>query len=281
MPTRTPRPIEINGTTLHYREEGAGKAVLFVHGGLSDLRTWGPQMEPFGEQYRAVAYSRRAYYPNPFPPSYDQCRMMEHVDDMAALVDALSLGRHYIVANSYGSYVSLLYALHHGERVRAMALAEPPIHPLLRRLPGGEELYQEFTRDAWRPARAAFERGEMEEGVRHFIEGAVGAEEWAALPERARRALLPNAREMAAATRTPLEVQMPDFTCEDAARISAPTLLLYGEKSPPKYRLINDELARCMPHTERTAIPDAAHVLHNHNPERHNRVVLDFLSRHP
>ena len=280
MSRPSPHKLTVNGTELHYVEAGKGDSLIFVHGGLSDYRTWRPQIEPFSTRYHVVAYSRRAYYPNPFPPDYIRCEMMQHVADLAAFVEKLELRRINIVANSYGSYISLLYALHHPGNVRAMALAEPPIHPLLRRLPGGEELFQEFMRDTWRPARAAFERGDMEEGVRLFVEGAVGQDEWEKLPLPARKALLPNAPEMAAATRTPLDVQMPDFTCEDAGRITAPTLLLYGGNSPPKYRLINDELYRCLPHAERATIPGAAHVLHNHNPEEHNRVVLDFLARH-
>jgi pimeloyl-ACP methyl ester carboxylesterase len=280
MSRTPPRKLVVDGAELHYIERGEGDPLVFVHGGLSDLRTWGPQLRPFSERYRVVAYSRRGYYPNAFPADYTQSDMMRHVADLAALIDHLGLERVYLVANSYGSYISLVYALHHPERVRAMALAEPPIHPLLRRLPGGEELFEEFMREAWRPARVAFERGEMEEGVRLFVEGAVGPGEWERLPERVREAMLPNGPEMAAAARTPIEVQMVDVTCEDAARIEAPTLLLYGAKSPPKYRLINDELCRCMPHAERAVIPDAAHVLHSQNPEEHNRVVLDFLERH-
>jgi pimeloyl-ACP methyl ester carboxylesterase len=34
------KTANVNGTSLAYREEGEGGPVVFVHGALSDLRTW-------------------------------------------------------------------------------------------------------------------------------------------------------------------------------------------------------------------------------------------------
>lgn len=277
--SRPIKQIEVNGTELHYVEHGEGDPVLFVHGGMSDLRTWGPQMQPFGERYRAISYSRRAYYPNQFPADYASSAMMLHVEDLYSFIQALGLGRTHIVANSYGAYISLWLAIKYPEVVRSLALAEPPVQPMLLRLPGGDVLLEEFRERAWRPAGKALASGDMEGGVRAFIEGAVGVGEYEKLPPRVRAAMMPNAPEMKVGTETSFEEHMPDLTCEDASRITAPTLLMRGENSPRMYTLINDELARCIPHAEQAVIPDASHVLHNHNPEEHNRVVLGWLGR--
>lgn len=269
--------LQINGTELHYVDQGEGDSLVFVHGGLGDFRTWSQQIGPFSERYRVVAYSRRGHYPNAWPKDYQIVDMMQHVEDLAALIDKLDLGRVFIVGNSYGSYISLQLALRYPHVVRAMALAEPPVHPLLIRLPGGKEMLEEFMRNAWKPAGEAFARDDMEGGVRLFIEGAVGKGEFSKLPPKVLRGMMKNAPDLAAATTTEFSVHMPDLTCEDAAKIRAPILLMRGELSPKMYYLINDELARCMLNVEQALIPDAAHVLHNHNPEAHNEVVLRFL----
>jgi non-heme chloroperoxidase len=279
---RLPEKIEVNGTELHYVERGEGTPLVFVHGGLGDFRTWLPQVESFSEQYRAISYSRRAHYPNPWPHDYKSA-MAVHVEDLAALIEKLVGGpspRAHLVGNSYGAYICLLLALRHPGLAHTLVLAEPPVQPMLRRLPGGRLLLEEFERDAWRPAGEAFARGDMEGGVRLFIEGAVGREEWEKLTPRVRAAMMKDAPEMAVSATSPdYEARMPDLTCEDVAQIKAPTLLLYGERSPRMYRLINDELARCLPHAEQATIPNAAHVLHSHNPDEHDRLVLDFLGR--
>lgn len=269
----------MNGTELHYIEQGEGEPVVFVHGGLGDYRTWRHQVAHFSKRYRAISYSRRNHYPN-HPPRPGEYSVMEpHIEDLAELIDKLELGRAHIVANSYGGYISLFVALRHPEKVRAMVLAEPPVYPLLERLPGGPPLFEEFLQNAWYPAREAFARGEVEKGVCFFLEGAVRKGTWDALPRRVQEEMLKDAPELAAAANTPFEYHMPDFTCEDAAKIEAPTLLLLGELSPHKYSLINNELARCMPHAEQAGIPGAAHVLHSQNPEAHDRVALAFLDK--
>lgn len=39
-----PRTIEVNGAELHYVDHGQGDPVLFVHGSVSDYRSWAFQM---------------------------------------------------------------------------------------------------------------------------------------------------------------------------------------------------------------------------------------------
>jgi non-heme chloroperoxidase len=272
--------VDVDGAELHYIERGNGDVVVFVHGGLGDLRTWGPQMGPFAERYRAISYSRRGHYPNAWSGDYTKAVMSEHVADLAAVIESLTPGRAYLVGNSYGAYICLMLALHRPRLVRAMVLAEPPVHPLLRRIPGGNTLYEQFRAAAWGPAGRAFESGDLEQGVRLFIEGAVGKGAFDLLPPAVREAMMKNAPELGVATLTEFNEHMPDFTCEDAGRIEAPTLLLSGELSPKMYHLINAELARCMPNAEQARIPAAAHVLHSQNPQAHNAAALAFLAKH-
>jgi pimeloyl-ACP methyl ester carboxylesterase len=229
-----PRKIHVNGVELHVVERGEGEPVVFVHGGLGDFRTWNPQLGPFSERYRVVSYSRRGHYPNAWPQDYSLSPMAVHIEDLAALIEILELGRVHIVANSYGGYISLFLALRHPALVRSLALAEPPVHPLLRSIPGGEELFQSFMEQAWRPAGRAFASDHLEEGVRLFIEGAVGKGEFEKLPHRVREGMMKNALELKISTATPFEVHMPPLTCREASQIEAPTLLMLGELSPKK-----------------------------------------------
>jgi non-heme chloroperoxidase len=280
LKTQNSKLVIVNGAELNYVERGQGDAVVFVHGGLGDLRTWGPQMGPFAEHYHAISYSRRGHYPNAWSGDYTKALMSEHVADLAGVIEKLTPGRAHLVGNSYGAYICLLLALRRPRLVRAMVLAEPPVHPLLRRIPGGETLFEQFRAAAWGPAGRAFESGDLEQGVRLFIEGAVGKGEFNRLPPPVREAMMKNAPELGVATLTEFHEHMPDFTCADASRIEAPTLLLSGELSPRMYHLINAELARCMPNVEQALIPAASHVLHSQNPQAHNEAALAFLASH-
>ena len=50
------RFLRVNGHEVAYVEEGAGPPLLLVHGALSDLRFWAPQMRAFGRRYHAVGH---------------------------------------------------------------------------------------------------------------------------------------------------------------------------------------------------------------------------------
>ena len=58
------RTAKVDGATLAYREQGEGEPVLFIHGGVSDLRIWANQLPVVGRSYRAISYSRRYSRPN-------------------------------------------------------------------------------------------------------------------------------------------------------------------------------------------------------------------------
>ena len=81
MPT-----IEVNGTGLEYTERGAGEPVVFVQGGLNDLRA-----PAFASTYRTVAYSCRSHYPNEHPPAGVAVTLDTPVDDLVGYLPASDL----------------------------------------------------------------------------------------------------------------------------------------------------------------------------------------------
>src|SRR5215207_5712818 len=72
------RAIEVNQTTLHYFECGKGEPLVFVHGGLGDLRSFHEQVEAFAASFRVIAYSRRYYPPNTPPRAGDNSPLSVH-----------------------------------------------------------------------------------------------------------------------------------------------------------------------------------------------------------
>jgi non-heme chloroperoxidase len=109
-----------------------------------------------------------------------------------------------------------------------------------------------------------------------FADGVFGTGVFEHLPEPTRRRLLDNARLLT----LPGSAYISPLTCEEAATIQAPTLLLTGEYSPRQFLLAADALERCMPRIQSTEIPSAAHLLHGMNPQAYNQTVLAFLAAH-
>ena len=83
------KTAKVNGTTLADCEQGEGEPVVFVHGGLGDLRIWQPQLPAVGSAYRAITYSRRFARPNEEISPGAEDPWLAHVDDLAAFVREL------------------------------------------------------------------------------------------------------------------------------------------------------------------------------------------------
>jgi pimeloyl-ACP methyl ester carboxylesterase len=69
------------------------------------------------------------------------------------------------------------------------------------------------------------------------------------------------------------------FTCEHAARIKAPTLLVTGERTLRLFTVTLDELEKCLPKSERVTLRGTTHGLPLENPAAFNEAVLRFLGK--
>lgn len=270
--------VAANGTQLAYVETGRGAPVVLVHGGLQDYRLWQAHLDVFGQRYRTIAYSRRNHFPNAV--SVDGVSdMMGHVhgDDLAGLVEGLALGRVHVVAHSGGGRAALFFAANHPELVRTLAVNEPAVPDLLMGAASGAEVLAELAA-RMTPAREAFLVGDLGRGLRLFADAVGGPGTYDRRSEAVRRMMMDNALERVADARA--SSQPPAFTCEMAKRITAPTLLMKGARSPAIFHRIWDELERCMPNSERVVIPDASHTVPGENPKGFDEAVLAFLAKH-
>jgi pimeloyl-ACP methyl ester carboxylesterase len=286
MPT-----IEVNETRLEYAEQGRGDPVVFVHGGLNDLRAWTHQMEAFASKCRTVAYSCRYYYPNEEAPQGAVLSLDTLVDDLAALLRALKLTPAHLVGASNGGFVSLLLARREPTLVRSLVLVEPPVLPLLGLSvpPTPREILRLLMRDPKTaidvikfgakgigPATRHFEHGDDERGLESFVTAVLGREDVVNLTEDMRQQIHDNVSPFKAQLRagfSPLDE-------DDARSIDVPTLLVAGERSAPILHRITAKLQRLMPQAERIQIRNCSHLMYEDDPDAFNQAVLSFIQRH-
>ena len=279
------KTVRLGAVELHYVEQGKGVAVVLVHGGLEDYRSWQPQMGGFSQRYRTIAYSRRHNYPNrPVEAGSDYSALVD-AEDLAALITTLGLAPAHVVGLSHGAYTAMLLAVRHPRLVRSLVLCEAPILRWLPELEGGQALFSEFMSKAWEPTVRGFRESD-EAGVSAAIEG-FGALGYfgtdvkvtlAALPPEVRRVLLDNAPEWRALTAS--KDAFPYVAPSAVKGIRTPVLLLSGERSLALHGVIDRQLEKVLPRCERVVIPDATHEMWSDHPEECQNAVLAFLARH-
>jgi pimeloyl-ACP methyl ester carboxylesterase len=286
------KEAKVNGTTLAYREQGNGEPVVFVHGAISDLRTWEQQLPVVGRSYRAIAYSRRYARPNEDIERGVDDPWGRHAEDLAAFLREIDAAPAHLVGNSQGGFISLLTALEHPELVRTLVLEEPPVLSLFVKStpPRVTELLRLFaTRprvaltflalaaSAFPPLLKALRQGRDDEAVRIFAWAAVGKEPYERLPEARKQQMRENASTLRALL---LGAGFPPIHADEVRSVELPALLVLGDLSPPVHVHVTDRLEELLPNVERVEIPAASHLMHEENAPAVNEAIIGFLGRH-
>jgi len=283
--------VDIEGTRFEYHENGSGEPVVFVHGSASDHRTWRFQRDVFAEQFRTITYSRRYHWPNePIHDGVDYA-MAEHVDDLQKVIRSLDATPAHLVGHSYGAFLCLLLAMRAPDLVRTLILAEPPVITLfVSNTPKPLELLKllvtrprtaaaiiKFGATGVAPASKAFQKGDMEAGVRAFGDAVFGSGGYDRLPEPRKEQVQDNLSNVKAEL---LGSGFVPLDGEQVQRVQVPTLLVTGEHSIGLFHRLMDRLGELLPHAERIEIPGASHMMHEDNASEYNAAVFSFISRH-
>jgi len=259
------KSIFINGDSIHYIDTGKGAPVVFVHGALSDYRTWRNQIDAFARNHRVISYSRRYAWPNQqtIIDSSKQA-IASHGKDLAEFLKALKLQPAHLVGHSSGAFISLLTGMEHPELVRSLTLGEPPVLSLLP-APAQKDTTAEQVAEA-------FMNNEPEKAVELFVSGVI---DFSRFSQFDREIQMMNTQELRAIVF--VKDFLPTVTCKDLEKINAPVLLLSGDKSPAS--IFNSKLEPCLSTKEKATL-NTNHGLEMENPSEFNKVVLDFVDKH-
>lgn len=279
--------VDVNGTQLHYIKLGKNhtQSVVFTPAAFSDYRVWQFQIEPFSRNYRVVSYSRRHAYPNKIEDGFnfteDNDAIRQYASDLAELIRKLDLAPTHLVGHSDGAFVTLYCAYTNPELVKSLVLLEPAALPLLAtsQVEEDRKMFQEFWENAIKPAGEALQRGEYENGVRIFMDGAMAKGFFDKLPPPVKQSMIDNAKAFLKQAENPMP---KEFRLQELKRISSlPTLFVKGEYSPKFLHRIVDILAPHLPKSEQVTIPGVTHDLgRTTKAEIFNSKVMEFLSRH-
>jgi pimeloyl-ACP methyl ester carboxylesterase len=272
------RKLAVNGTNLSYVEQGIGVPVVFVHGAVADLRFWEPQRDAFSKQHRFVAYTYRYHGTDPWPDQGTTYSIDQHVADLTALIKGLKAGPVHLVGLSYGGLLAAMVAAKEPALVRTLTLAEPALFALIAVSAEGKAALQAWSKDT-APIIESLKTGDNTAAVRqlHAAVSGTPAETFDNLPVGLRQVLLDNARTMSLLFKAPPGT----MECGTLKTIAVPTLVVRGEATPDIFRQTNAAVAQCIPGSREVVVPKASHAMSYGNPAGFNRVVLQFLAKHP
>jgi 3-oxoadipate enol-lactonase len=111
----------INGLQMHWREEGTGDAVLFLHAFPFHSAMWDTQLAQLPPGWRGIAPDLRGFG-RTAGSAAGPYTMELFADDVAALLTHLNIRSAVVCGLSMGGYIALAFYRKHRARVRALVL---------------------------------------------------------------------------------------------------------------------------------------------------------------
>lgn len=115
--------ITIEGTTIHYRDEGKGPALVLLHGVCASLHTWDGWVKELKEHYRLIRIDNPGFGLTG-PLADGKYTPENYVAMFDKFVTAIGLDKFSIAANSLGGYISWNYCLKHPKKVDKLILID-------------------------------------------------------------------------------------------------------------------------------------------------------------
>lgn len=267
--------VRTGGIDTYYERNGEGPAIVFVHGAILDSTAWREQADALSDEYTTVTYDVRGH--GRTGGSDREVYTVELLaDDLHALVEALDLDRPVICGLSLGGCIAQVYATRYPDGLSGLVLADTFTPPYFSR----KERFQRSTaiRGIIPIVRlVGYERVErLMVWVNERVHGEGVSGEYDRVEALRDEGLLMETAEFAKVIRALASFHEAHV---DHAAIAVPTLVLYGENTPPFIKQHAMALAETVPDVTVQAVPDAGHASNLDNPSFFNDAIHSFLEK--
>ncbi len=236
---------------------------VLVHGLGYGRWGWEPVVEPLAARLRLLLPDNRGIGASDVPPG--PYTVSDMAADLTAVLADAGVDRPHVVGISGGGMVAQELAVRHPERVDRLVLVATT--------PGGERAYP--IPDATRALIAEMPELPPEEALRRAVENAL-ADPDGRIVDRILHHRLTDPQD-----RDGWQAQAEAFTTYDGgerlARITAPTLVVQGERDAVIDPRNAGVLAELLPDVRVERHPDAGHLVMWEDPDWFVAVVSDFL----
>ncbi|WP_303290679.1 alpha/beta hydrolase [Marinobacter sp. SS5-14b] len=121
--------VKVNGYNIHYQDRGQGDTVILMHGIFSALQTWDDWTEELSKTHRVIALDMPGFGLTGGPEELDDFNEEHALDAFEGFVNKLDLNTVSLAGNSLGGYIAARYAARHPGRVDKLILLDPFGYP--------------------------------------------------------------------------------------------------------------------------------------------------------
>ena len=258
---------QINGISIGYGDRGTGTALIFLHAFPLNRTMWAPQEDILSRQYRVITMDLRGHGESDAP--LWRFSLEQYADDVAGLLDRLSIQQAVLVGLSMGGYVGFAFYRKYADRVKALVLADTR----------AQADSEEGRTGRFNLAQTAFRKGPgaVADIMLPKLLGATSLKTRPDLAAHVRRIIEGNdvsgmiVDSMAMADRPDSLSLLP--------LITRPTLVIVGDQDHTTPPAEAEVIAQGIPAAKLAVIPGAGHLSNLEQPEQFNAIVGEFAAR--
>lgn len=257
--------IEANGIQIYYELHGPedGEVIVLSNGVMMSTAAWFYQTRMLQKHMRVLLYDCRGMWQSDHPEG--PYSMEQHADDLAALLNELRISSAHIAGISYGSEVSMAFAVKYPKMTKSLIVIDgvSEIDPILRALS--------------LPWLIAAERKDPEMLLRtsvglNYSNGYISANQ-AAIDTSIPRIGMLDFKSFENLMHAFYDL---DLT-ESLSAVKAPTLIIVGEDDMIKGRKYSKIIADKIRHSEYVIVPDSGHAICLDKPETLNTLLIGWV----
>jgi 3-oxoadipate enol-lactonase len=260
------RLLAVPGACLRYRDEGAGNAVVLVHGWALDLQMWEPQA-PLAKACRVIRYDRRGFGLSTGLPS-----LADDVTDLHALLTQQGVVSPVLVGMSQGARVVLEFAVRYPGVARGLVLDGAPPFSAVDAGDATDLPMRAFRETAAHDGMAAFRKL----WSAHPLTRLVTREAATHLLLAAMLTRYPGHDLIAPQSRPQPRESLAERMLEG---IHSPVLIVNGAHDVDSRRRAGLRLQETLPFAHHLLIENAAHLPNLDAPRDYNRLISEFACR--
>jgi pimeloyl-ACP methyl ester carboxylesterase len=242
--------LSIMGSRIFYQTSGHGEPLLLLHGGFGTVEDFVSQIPELAKSFKVVAFER--------PGHGHSADTMEpfHFDAMAEqtvdFIETLGLGPTNLMGWSDGAAIALLVSISRPDLVKRLVCVGGFFNTNSV-LPQDQDWIRSATPGSFRKSMPTLTK-------RYDDASPDGPAHFSIVFEKTKK----------------LWLTEPDIRKEELAKITAPTLLMVGDRDAtiPEHTL---ELFRSIKDAQLCIVPGTTHFLLSEKPRIANSVILDFL----
>lgn len=264
------RRVELSGGEIAYEVLGSGPAVVLVHGTPTSSFLWRKVAPALAASFQVHVFDLPGFGLSE-RHAEQKVSIEAHARTLAELVDHWALERPALVGHDIGGATVLRAHLLEGVACAKLALIDavvlrPWITPVTRHIREHVEAYETMPKHIWSQVTGAH--------LRHAVHRPMSEDDFAGHFDQwsgpdGQALWLRNVRQLDERHTAEFEDLLPS--------ISAPTLILWGDRDAWLDPRLSEQVQRRIPGSRRVLVPDAGHFAMEDQPEEVSRLLADFL----